>query len=187
MKLSGHEKILGTGLTVSDYWAWAYSILTDNTERGIFAEFLVHTAMKGNDDVRESWKSYDILSPEGIKIEVKSSGYIQAWYQEKLSAVKFSIRPAHSWNPETGMYSDECVRASDVYVFCLQKHTDKSTVNILDLSQWTFFVIPTQILDVETGMQKTITLNRLKTLGAVEVNYDDLRDTVIKTAGSVKQ
>ena len=32
----------GTGLaTMQDFWAWAYSNLTSNTQRGTYAEFLV--------------------------------------------------------------------------------------------------------------------------------------------------
>lgn len=77
--------------------------------------------MNESDTVRQSWKSYDVLSPEGSKIEVKASGYIQAWPQEKLSSVSFSIRPAHSWDMETSTYADELTRDSDVYVFCLSQ------------------------------------------------------------------
>lgn len=185
--LSGCEGIKGTGLRLIDYWAWGHSCLIDNTERGIFAEFLVHTAMNESVNARQNWKSYDVLSPEGIKIEVKASGYIQAWQQEKLSSVKFSIRPAHAWNPETNTYDDELSRDSDVYVFCLHKHREQDSINILDLSQWTFFVISTQTLQTAAGMQKTITLNRLKSLGANETDYDHLRDTVIQTVRSNNQ
>ena len=186
MKLSGHEVINGTSLTLSDYWSWAHSDLVNNTERGIFAEFLVHKAMNEDNNIRKDWTSYDVLSPEGIRIEVKSSGYIQSWHQEKLSAISFSVRPARSWNPETHKYAEECTRDSDVYVFCLHKHTDKESINILDLSQWTFFVLPTSTLNVMAESQKTISLSRVQSLGAIETDYDHLRDTIITTARSEK-
>ena len=45
MKFIGTEMITdenGTGLaTMQDFWAWAYSNLTSNTQRGTYAEFLV--------------------------------------------------------------------------------------------------------------------------------------------------
>ncbi len=76
--LSGIEPITGTKSRLIDYWAWAHSMLIDNTERSTFAEFLVHTAMNATEPIRRNWTSYDILSPEGIKIEVRASGYIQS-------------------------------------------------------------------------------------------------------------
>ena len=101
--------------------------------------------------------------------------------------MKFSIRPAYAWNPETNTYDEELSRDSDVYVFCLHKHKEQDSINILDSSQWTFFVISTQTLQTAAGMQKTITLNRLKSLGANEMDYDHLRDTVIQTVRSNNQ
>jgi hypothetical protein len=34
-------------------------------------------------------------------------------------------------------------RHSDIYVFACHHHMDKGTVDPLDLSQWTFYVVPT--------------------------------------------
>ena len=180
----GNEEILGTGLTLLDYWLWAHSDMMNNTERGIFAEFLVHTAVNDTTNTRKDWTSYDVLSPEGIRIEVKSSGYVQTWNEEKISAIKFSVKPTRSWNPETHQYSEECTRNSDVYVFCLHKHKDKESINILDLSQWTFFVLSTSTLNVMASQQKTITLSRVKSLGATETDYAHLRSTITIIARS---
>ena len=110
---------------------------------------------------------------------IAGTGYIQAWPQEKLSSVSFSIRPAHSWDVETKTYADELTRDSDVYVFCLHNHIEQESLNILDLSQWKFFVLLTRSIEAGVGMQKTITLNCIKSLGAIETDYDNLRDTII--------
>ena len=177
--LLGTEQITSTK-TLLDYWRWAHSNLIDNTERGVFAEFLVHTAMKATAPNRISWDKYDVLSPEGIKIEVKASGYIQAWPQQKLSSITFSIRPTYGWNADTNTYDEECVRQSDVYIFCLHKHTNQDTINILDTGQWTFFVLATAILNKEVHEQKTISLGVVKKLGAIETNYEMLRNTVLE-------
>ena len=182
--LTGMEELTCSGVRVIDYWAWAHSDLVDNIERGIFAEFLVHTAMNEADNVRVNWNSCDVISPEGIRIEVKSSGYLQSWEQENLSAITFSVRPSHTWDPETNSFTEEYARQSDVYVFCLHKHTQQESMNILSLEQWTFFVLPTGVLNAKASTQKTITLNHLKTLGAVETDYYGLRETVINIARS---
>lgn len=85
---------------------------------------------------------------------------------------------------ETSTYAEELTRDSDVYVFCLHDHTEHESLNILDLSQWKFFVLLTHALNAAVGMQKTITLNRIKTLGAIETDYDNLRDTIINAIRS---
>ncbi len=173
--LTAMKKIC-SGVRVVDYWAWAHSDLVDNIERGIFAEFLVHTAVHEANSVRSPWKRSNIISPEGISIKVKSSGYIQSWGHDELSPIIFSIES-----------SDECARQSDVYVFCIHKHTEQDSLNILDLEQWTFFILPTAVLNDKVGTQKTITLNRLKTLGAVEVDFFSLREAVMQAANMNKE
>ncbi len=180
-QLSGNEVIIGDTKLV-DYWRWAHSNLIDNAERGAFAEFLVYTAMRATSKTRVNWNNYDVLSPEGIRIEVKASGYIQSWAQEKLSAISFSIRPTYGWDAETNQYSEVCVRQSDVYVFCLHIHMVQETINILDASQWTFFVLPTTVLNAWVGMQKTISLSRVKKLGAMETDYMGLREAILCAA-----
>ncbi len=169
-KLTAMKKIC-SGVRVVDYWAWAHSDLVDNIERGIFAEFLVHTAVHGTNSVRSSWKRSNIISPEGISIKVKSSGYIQSWGHDELSPIIFSIES-----------SDESTRQSNVYVFCIHKHTEQESLNVLDLEQWTFFVLPTAVLNTKAPAQKTITLNRLKSLGAVETDFYGLRENVLQAA-----
>ena len=57
----------------------------DNAERGALAEYLVACALGVADNVRVNWDKYDLLSPEGIAVEVKSSGYLQSWDQNELS------------------------------------------------------------------------------------------------------
>ena len=37
-----------TGITVGEFWGWAYSDLLDNTLRGVLAEFLVEKSLSPN-------------------------------------------------------------------------------------------------------------------------------------------
>lgn len=180
--LTGNEAITGTKNKLIDYWAWAHSMLVDNSERGIFAEFLVHTAMKSTETIRRNWTSYDILSPEGIKIEVKASGYIQSWGQEKLSPINFLIRPTQVLNAE----DNKKVRQADVYVFCVHTHTEQESINILDTSQWKFYVLSTAILNEKVGNQEKISLTRLKALNPKETDYSGLRKAVLEAVGKLK-
>lgn len=137
VRLNGSEPILDEyGQYVSDlngFWSWAYSNVIDNAERGALSEYLVECALGVNENVRVNWDKYDLLSVEGIAVEVKSSGYIQSWEQEKLSALSFGIQPTFGWDSSSNIYAEMMARQSDMYVFCVHKHTDQATVNPLIL------------------------------------------------------
>lgn len=66
---------------------------------------------------------------------------------------------------------------TQVYVFALLAHTNKATVNPLDLHQWVFYVLPTAVLDGRTRSQHSITLRTLETLTAA-IGFAELRQAV---------
>jgi hypothetical protein len=115
-----------TPFALIDFWKWSVSDIISNASRGRFAEFIIATAL-GIDlkMVRDEWSAYDLISPEGIKIKVKSASYIQSWYQKDFSKIGFSIREAKEWSNETNLMSAYPSRTSDLYVFCLLKHKDQ--------------------------------------------------------------
>lgn len=75
--LSGDEPLL-PGVRVRDFWAWAMGDLRPNSTRGMLAQFLVAKAVGDTRPLDDGWGDFDVQSPEGIKIEVKSSGYLQS-------------------------------------------------------------------------------------------------------------
>ena len=108
--LSPNEKFVGgesTPLeaTIGDFWQWAYSDLISNTDRGILAEYIVAIALGIDDAVRVPWGPYDLVTPAGIKIEVKSGSYIQSWNQSEHSKIQFSIKKTLEWIPATNSVS----------------------------------------------------------------------------------
>ena len=178
------EEAVAEGATLLDFWRWVGSDLVTNTMRGSFAEFLVALAAGTADRVREEWAPYDVETEGGVKIEVKTSAYLQYWSQEAPSTPTFDIAPKRAWDPDTGRYSGEAKRWSDAYVFCLHHHQDKATLEPLDLSQWTFFVLPTARLDAERREQKSIGLSGLMELGAKEVSFEGIAEAVRQAAPS---
>ena len=133
---------------------------------------------EADDKPRQAWAPYDVETPDGITVEVKLSAYIQNWAQRKESTPRFSIRQARAWDCNTGTYSDEKVRNSDFYVFCLHKHCDKGTLDPLDMSQWDFYILPTVTLERTAKEQKTIGLASLDRLGARRVSFGQIHDTL---------
>ena len=180
-KKTGNEQFLNAGsdvCTLRDFWAWAYSDLIGNTERGRLAEFIVAMALGITEGMSVSWDKYDLLSKEGIRVEVKTSAYLQSWEQQNLSKISFGIQPTYGWDSVTNEYDAEKKRQSDVYVFCVLKHKDQVTLNPLDLSQWDFYVLSTAALNKAVPGQKTISLNKLLNIGAKKCEYDVLYKTI---------
>ena len=128
--------------------------------------------------LRATWDEYDLVTETGVRVEVKSSAYIQGWGQERHSRPRFGVNPSRKWDKEHAGRASEAARHSDVYVFALLHHKDQPTVDPTDLSQWTFYVLPTSILDTQCPGQKTIGLNTLQRLGATETTFHGLRDAV---------
>jgi hypothetical protein len=164
--------------TVGAFWEWAFSDLVSNTARGVLAEYLVAWAVGCDAGVRREWDPYDLLSPSGVKIEVKSAAYVQSWAQKDYSTPSFGIAPRGAWDAETGDFDPELRRRADVWVFALLAERDQEKVNPLDLGQWRFFVLPTAVLDEEVAVQQTIALSSLLKLDPVETGFSGLSEAV---------
>ena len=181
-KKTGNELFEGMDHTLCEYWAWAHSDIASNAERGKLAEYIVHCAVRSKSSYRTEWDAFDLLSEEGIRIEVKSSAYLQTWKQSHFSAVQFDIAPKNAWDAQTNIYAETKFRPADVYVFCLFASQDAERANPLDLKQWEFYVLGTHILDEQVPHQKQIGLNGLLRLGAKKVGFSALHDAVIASA-----
>ena len=164
-----------TGFRLLDYWQWSASDIVSNATRGIFAEFIVASALHLDTSIpRDEWSALDITSPKGTRIEVKSSAYLQSWTQSAPSKIRFSIRPARA----TGNMEEKPTRQSDAYVFCFLKHLDKDTLNPLNLDQWDFYVLATKDIDGLMGKSTSISLNSVRKL-ATAVPYAGLREAIM--------
>ncbi len=188
-KLSGTESLITADgkkiCSLIDFWRWAYSDLVGNAERGALAEFIVASALGIQDSERISWDKYDLLTKEGIAIEVKTSGYLQTWEQENLSKLVFGISPTYGWDSKTNKYDEIKKRQSDIYVFCVHKHTEQSTANPLLISQWDFYLMPTKLLDEKFREQKSATLSSLIKAGALKCDYEELNIKIKELAHSI--
>lgn len=184
---SGGEALTSGGqplsFSLAGFWAWSRSDLLDNTERGVLAEFIVAAAVGGDlGGVRDGSAAWDITTPDGGRIEVKSAAYLQTWGQKRLSRISFGMPVTRVWDSGKGEFTGPARRHADVYVFALLAHTDKATVNPLDLDQWRFYVVPTATLNDRLPAQRTITLPALKVLTSA-VTFDQLRAAVAAAAG----
>lgn len=180
---TGQEPFKAAGkvldFTLSDFWRWSVSDLVSNATRGRLAEFIVARALSAStDEVRDEWQAYDLLTPDGVKIEVKSAAYLQSWHQKEPSKIVFQTPKTRAWDPNTNIQGKESKRQAEVYVFALLAHKDKATIDPLNLDQWRFYVLPTSALDARKRSQHSITLKSLEDLAGSSIGYDRLCDTV---------
>ena len=167
------------GFSLLDFWIWSGSNVLNNTLRGQIAEYIITKATGAKlPAIRIEWNSVDVITSQGISIEVKSAAYFQSWHQDEPSKISFDIKKTRPWDNETNQRAKTPCRSAQVYVFCLLTNKDRNTINPLDLSQWKFYILPTTVIDSCLGNQKTVGLSRLKKLGAKIVNYDQIDDTI---------
>jgi hypothetical protein len=164
--------------TLLSFWQWSGSDLVSNTIRGRLAEFIVGTAL-GVDlsGVRREWDAVDLITRDGIKVEVKSAAYIQTWRQRRLSSIAWQVAARRAWDPDTNILSSESRRHADVYVLALLHHQDKPAIDPLDVGHWQFFVLSARSLDARRRSQHSITLNSVRGLCSA-VPFGDLAKEV---------
>ena len=181
--LNGDERFtlngIDLGLTIKEFWQFQFSNLIDNL--GGVAEFLVAKALaKDNPDNCNGFTLYDVLY-RGKRIEVKSTSYWQPWKKSHTISEQrtFSIRKTYVEYQNSNSNKE---RQNDIYIFCLDKGRTKESSNPLNLENWTFYIIPTKVINKECGEQKTISLNRVKELFGLKegIPYNQIKEKVDK-------
>jgi hypothetical protein len=173
--LRGDEPILGVpGTTVVDFWRFAMPDLRVNNTRGLFAEFLVREAVRARAP-RVEWASHDVETDDGLRIEVKTGAYLQAWEQRAPSAIRFAGLRARTWSPDGG-YSETRSLNADVYVFAVQTARDHASYNPLDTGQWEFYVLPRPaVADLDAD---SVGLGAVRSVAGAPVGYPDLGERI---------
>lgn len=198
---NGDEKLINDGkylpYTMLDFWKWAYSNLILNVSRGTLAEFIVKSALdyngfSMNSETKTGFEPFDLEGPiipslnRPSRLEVKSAAYVQLWDIKHPERASFSIAPA-KMPDETGDYPDNASkqRNNDIYVFTLYTATDRRR-NILDLSWWQFYVLPTYQIEADDILrnQKTISLNKVQAL-CPTLSFDMLCNAIIDACNSI--
>jgi hypothetical protein len=177
-----HANGAALGVSLQRFWQWSGSDLISNSQRGVLAEFLVALALGVDGGVRREWDAYDLRTDSGIKVEVKASGYVQSWAQEKLSSVGFDIAPKLSWDASTNISPTEAARPPDVYVFAVHAHIEQESIDPLNVTQWEFYVLGTTVLNQACRSQKRISLGALQSLCPKAVRFEDLSEAVVQAA-----
>ena len=159
---------------VEAFWSWALGDLCDDDVKGWFAEWMVAKLLSIPSARRISWANSDLITPEGVRIEIKSTSYWQSWkLVDEYGQPR--PRPTHKLPQDraigfgglqardartTSCQSDPVTYKSDLYVFAFQHEKDESRWNALDLAQWEFYILAVE--DVCTIPTKRIGLAALR-------------------------
>ena len=175
-RLTGDERFEELDATVREFWAWSMSDLRDDGTRGILAEFIVAKALGVNTKIpRISWSDFDLTTPEDVRVEVKSSAYLQSWEQKKLSWPQFGGLRARTWDAKTGLGEKPEFRA-DVFVFALHTCQDPDKYDALDIDQWRFYVDSVEAVSKRDN--ESIVLAEVDRLAAGPFTYSELAQAV---------
>ncbi len=181
-QLTGDEEITlhvsNTRITVMDFWFWAFSNLICDTRQETMAKFLVYSALNQvNPDSPKHVNRlpYDITSPSGRRIKIKSAAYIHAFSPENIFAqIKFDIDGKPAWNDETATYVSNPCHNCDLYVFCLfTAYTNE--IPVFNLDYWDFYIISASVLNENKIKHKRISLSSLLSLKPIKTNYTGLK------------
>lgn len=179
-RLTGAEPFDGVEAAVIDFWRFAMTDLRINNVRGYLAEFLVARAV-GSTAARIEWAPWDVTSPTGVRIEVKSSGYLQAWGQSKLSVPRFRVGAAYGWDDAAGAWSTTQIFHADAYVFGLHTAVTHEVYDPLDVSQWQFYVAGREAIETQAGASMSLT--KLSSIAGRPHPFSELDDAIASAAG----
>ena len=143
----------------------------------MLAEFLVAKAVGDAAPLRVGWNNFDVLTPEGVRIEVKSSAYLQSWAQKRLSTIRFDRLTGLSWDPREAESAEREIRA-DLFVFAVQTCKDPALYDALDIGQWDFYVARAEA--IEANGARSVGLAFLKRDAIGPATWFELNDAVGK-------
>ena len=178
---TGVESFAGIDASVADFWRFAMSDLRMNNTRGYLAEFLVARALGLADVRRIEWDAYDLLVDDRIRVEVKSSAYLQLWEQRQLSRIEFSGLRGTRYHPRHGDDPNGRQLNAHVYVFGVQTSTDHDAYDPLDIHDWEFFVLGKS--DLEQGrVGQSLGLATVTRLSGGPTPWSELRSRIFAKA-----
>lgn len=122
-----------------------------------------------------------MLTPGNVRVEVKSSAYLQAWETppDRTPQITYSGLKGRRLAPDGAPYLDgpQEFRA-DAYVFALHAARDCEQYDVFDTGKWRFWVVSRTVL--ANLNQYSIRLSRLRSMNedVVEVVYEGLADAI---------
>jgi len=179
-KLTGNEFFKDNNFSILEFWQYGFSNLNSNVLRGSLAEFIIENLLKDKSEIeiRNPWNDFDILY-KNRKIEVKCSSYIQDWDQEDFSKIIFSGLKAKDlyWSKAVSEFNRDNKKdyKADIYVLCLVNHKNPETLDLLNLDQWSFFILTKEELKNISNNSSSISITRLEKNNYTPIKHEEVK------------
>jgi len=179
-KLTGNEFFKNNNFSILEFWQYGFSNLNSNVLRGFLAEFIIENLLKDKSEIeiRNPWNDFDILY-KNRKIEVKCSSYIQDWDQEDFSKIIFSGLKAKDlyWSKAVSEFNRDNKKdyKADIYVLCLVNHKNPETLDLLNLDQWSFFILTKEELKNISNNSSSISITRLEKNNYTPIKHEEVK------------
>jgi hypothetical protein len=156
-----------------------------NLTRPIYVEAMVKMILGDRWTLLADWNGWDLERDDKKRLEVKQSAARQPWSAalgSKPSPARFDIAPRKGyWTDDGSRWVDQVGRFADVYVFAHHPVFDEDLCDQRDSAQWQFWILPTPKLPES---QKSIGIDRLTKLGAIEASHQTLGSAVQRALDS---
>ena len=169
----GFEKIKGSDVTISDFWKWACSDIIIPSNRDDYALFLVANSLELSKMPRIHWENSD-LRYRKKKIALRSSAYVEHWKQKRPKRLSFDIAPKKGLDAQTKESLTFTNRSPEIYIFAVLTEKRLPKIDVLDLDQWDFYIVRTEMLDEHHYETKKLGIRALQKL-ASPVHHSRLR------------
>ena len=142
--------------------------IPENLKKELFEEIL-----NGKDFTVERIISDGHFSPKDFWYDQEKNELV--FLLQGKSKISFDIEKKKCWNQENNTYSSDKQRNSDFFIFCLYFKFSKKIIDVIDVSNWHFYILSKEIIDSEYGNQKRVVLNKLKELTDV-IEYNKINE-----------
>lgn len=136
---------------LSDFWTWAYAGSDADAEPRTMPHYLVELALGRTPSRRWGARPTGAAAMrqqllDALTIEVRGASEVPSLARTGAANITFSLanRPT-----------------VDAWIFALLAHTDPSTIDPLDATQWAFFVVPDVFLELAHARSRSITLTQI--------------------------
>lgn len=173
-RLEGGRRFKGVeGVTLGDFWTWAFSDLVGERTLGSLAEFVVGLSLENLERPR-SGRSPSLLYL-GKRIEIRTVLWSGAMDRRTLQTTRFEVTPPSIDGDGEGGEVHE--RPVDCYVFCLLSMSVMGSGDPTDMRNWDFFVVEPEGLEEALGGRRSIRLQELCHI-AMPLTHEQLRGAV---------
>ncbi|TFD02061.1 hypothetical protein E3T25_10315 [Cryobacterium sandaracinum] len=166
----------GPQAKVVDFWRFGMGDARTNNLRGYLAEYVVGLAVDAIPASRVELDAYDVLALSGTRIEVKTSGLVQALNKSdprSQTKLRWKVRKG---NAHTDIGGKPKRLHADVYVFALVTSTCLADYDPLDLDKWEFRV--ESRWQIDEFDRSTFTPSNLTVDGIQPVRWAGLKDAI---------